>query len=176
MKPYQLLGVTSAAPSPLRPQPIGLFRSRGGRSLLLLLALGLALALLRPACAADGDLDPSFITGPGPYAGVEVIPEIQGQVNYPTVTGSPFNGYSLVFGQFFGMTVDSTFYPRSGIARLRPDGSIDNTFVSAQTIGEIRSAYIYPHDDPNFPDKILIGGDIFASSGASYSITQDLPA
>jgi len=29
--------------------------------------------------------------------------------------------------------------------------------------GEIRAVYIYPHDDPNFPDKILVGGRFNAS-------------
>ena len=28
------------------------------------------------------------------------------------------------------------------------------------------ASYIYPHNDPNFPDKILIGGSFNASSGS----------
>jgi len=55
-----------------------------------------------PAYAGDGALDPSFITGPGPYAGVQIIPEIRGQAGYPTVSGAPYNGYSLLFGSFWG--------------------------------------------------------------------------
>ena len=39
-----------------------------------------------------------------------------------------------------------------------------------EIFGEIRSVYIYPHDaDPDFRDKILIGGDFFVSSGTYYS-------
>ena len=151
-----------------RPRPVGLPRVRGGLSLLLL-AFCLATAFLSPAFAADGALDPGFITGPGPYAGVQTIPEIKGQVSYPTVTGSPLNGYSLVFGQFGGMTVGGNFYQHNSIFRLTNTGARDATFNHAQIFGEIRSVYIYPPNDPNFPNKILIGGDFFASSGTYYS-------
>ena len=92
MKPYQLLGVGPAEPSPLRPRPVGLPRARRGLSLLLL-AFCLSLAFLMPAFAADGALDPSFITGSGPYAGVQNIPEIRGQVGYP------------VYGTLHGLTM-----------------------------------------------------------------------
>ena len=84
MKPYQSLSVGPAEPSPSRPHPVGLSRTRCGLSLLLL-AFCLSLVFLRPAYAADGDLDPSFITGPGPYAGVQTIPEIRGQAGYPNI-------------------------------------------------------------------------------------------
>ena len=75
MKPYQLLSVGPAEPSPLRPHPVSFSRARVALSLLL--AFCLSLAFLSPAFAADGALDPSFITGPGPYAGVQNIPEIR---------------------------------------------------------------------------------------------------
>ena len=66
------------------------------------------------------------------------------------------------------MNVGGTFYQYNSIARLNADGALDTSFVNAQIFGEIRSVYIYPNDDPNFPNKILIGGDFFASSGTKY--------
>ncbi|MBU4231390.1 MAG: hypothetical protein KKD99_12735 [Proteobacteria bacterium] len=168
MKPDQSLGVGSDEPSPLRPHPVSFSRARGGLSLLLL-AFCLSLVFLGPALAADGALDPSFNAGVGPLNGVQAIPELRGQVNYPTVTGSPLNGYSLIFGEFYGISVGVPFQARPAIARLTNTGALDTTFNNAQTFGEIRSVYIYPADDPNFPNKILIGGNFFASSGTYYS-------
>ena len=77
----------SFAHGPIKPfqakaHPAGLCRAWRGLTVLLLV-LGLALVFLSPAAAADGALDPTFITGPGPYAGVQTIPEIRGQIGYP---------------------------------------------------------------------------------------------
>jgi uncharacterized delta-60 repeat protein len=168
MKSYQSLGFGPAEPSPARPRSVRHPWLLCGLSLLLL-AFCFATAFLSPAVAADGDLDPSFITGPGPYAGIQDIPEIKGQVNYPTVTGSPLNGYSLVFGQFVAITESGFYRPAHCITRLTNTGILDTTFINASIAGGIRSVYIYPADDPNFPNKILIGGDFIASSGTYYS-------
>jgi uncharacterized delta-60 repeat protein len=171
MKPYQLLSVGSAEPSTLRPHPGSFSRVRGGLSLLVL-ALCLSLAFLGPALAADGDLDPSFNAGVGPLDGVQAIPELRGQVFYNT--GGDYNGRSLIFGTFYRIAVGGPsyqYYQYYNIARLNADGSVDTTFVDAQIFGEIRSVYIYPHDDPIIAnrDKILIGGDFFVASGTYYS-------
>ena len=132
-----------------------------------LAALGLLLALLGPAAAGDGALDPTFITGPGPYAGVQTIPEIRGAVGYNT--GGPYNGYGLLFGTFWGLNVGGPGPNNNCIARLTNTGALDTTFLNNQQLnGEIRGVYIYPHDvnDPN-SDKILIGGKFNAFSGST---------
>ena len=67
--------------------------------------LTLLLATLSPAAAGDGALDPTFITGSGNFAGVQNLPEIRGQINYPNVAGSPYNGCQLLFGRFWGVYV-----------------------------------------------------------------------
>jgi hypothetical protein len=137
-----------------------------------LAALGLLLALLGPAVAADGALDPSFITGSGQYAGVQTIPEIRGQVGYTTGTTNgnpwPYNGYQLLFGTFWGLTVNGVTAPNNNnscIGRLKPDGTLDTNFLlNCQINGEIRSVYIYPHNDAVYPDYILIGGSFNVSA------------
>jgi uncharacterized delta-60 repeat protein len=162
MKPDQLRG-GPAVPSPLRRRPLKRRRARLGLAWLLIICL--SLVLRGPALAADGALDPSFITGPGPFAGIQTIPGIHGQVFY---TNGPFNGYSLIFGQFPGLAlgVDT---PYSCLVRLTPTGALDTTFNNGQAFGEVRSVYLYPHDDPNFPDKILIGGAInYFSESTAY--------
>ena len=98
MKPYQSLSVGPAEPSPIQTPPRRLIPGPGAGCRCCCWPFVLPLAFLSPAFAADGALDPSFITGPGPFAGVQTIPEIKGQVYYPTVTGSPYNGCSLIFG------------------------------------------------------------------------------
>ena len=37
--------------------------------------------------------------------------------------------------------------------------------MDSQVNGEVRSVYIYPHDDPNFADQILIGGSFNSPAG-----------
>jgi uncharacterized delta-60 repeat protein len=151
-----------------KPKPVG-FPRACRRLTLWLWAICLVTILVMPAFAADGDLDPSFITGSGQNAGVQTIPEIRGRASYPTVSGAPYNGYSLLFGTFWGVNVGGPSPNNNCIARLKADGSLDTTFVNNQMLnGEIRSIYIYPHDDPNFPDKILIGGRFNAVSGSNY--------
>lgn len=166
MKPYQLLSVGPAEPSPTKPRPVSLPRARGWLSLVLL-AFCLSTAFLMAAYAADGDIDPSFITGPGPYAGVQNIPEIKGQAGYPTVSGSPYNDYSLLFGNFGTVNVGSYSPIHNCIARLTDTGALDATFLNNQMLnGEIRGAFIYPHDYPvtTLRDKILIWGRFNASA------------
>lgn len=171
MKPDPLPGIAPAAPSPVSSRPHQRRPARLGPALLLALCLCLSLVLPGPGLAADGALDPSFNAGVGPLNGVQAIPELRGQVYYPAVTGSSLNGYSLIFGQFYGMTAGGPYYQYNAIARLTADGSLDTTFVNAQIFGEVRSVYIYPADDPIIANrnKILIGGDFFVSSGTYYS-------
>src|SRR4030042_2097525 len=101
----------------------------------LLGALSLVLLLLAPAWAGDGALDPTFITGTGQFSGVQTIPEIRGQAGYPNVSGSPYNGYSLIFGTFWGLNVGGTTQNNSCIARLtNVGGALDTTFVNNQNL------------------------------------------
>ncbi len=86
-----------------------------------LAALGLLLALLSPAWATDGALDPSF-NNLG--AGVQKIPLIRGQADWTTITnpGPPpvatANGNSLICGYFTSVTDSVKTYTRSSIAKL----------------------------------------------------------
>ncbi len=142
----------------------------------LLLALLLSLVWLSPAAAADGALDLTFNMGSDQvgFAGVQNIPLIKGQIGYPTDPNKnpwPYDGYNLVFGTFWGLTVTGSNPPtqnHSCIARLTNTGALDSTFVNNQNSttnlsGEIRGAYIYPYNHPAFPYKILIWGRFFAS-------------
>ena len=171
----------SFAPGPIKPfqtkeYPAGLGQAWRGLTVLLLV-LGLALAWLSPAAAAgDGALDPSFNIGSGQFSGVQIIPEIRGQFFYPygstpgtPPTPWPYNNFSLLYGNFYGMTVGPDhMVQHNSICRLTNTGALDPTFVSANIHGEVRGAYIYPHNDPNYPDKILIWGNFNASSGSQY--------
>ena len=147
------------------------------RLLLPLLLLFFCLSLIFPGQvpAKDGALDPSFIIGPGPYAGVQVLPVIRGAVDYPNLTGAPFNGYTLLFGTFWGIQYGGT--PTSGnqcIARLTPTPTrtLDTTFVNNQINGEILGVFIYRNDYPvaSLRNKILIWGRFNASAGASQYV------
>jgi uncharacterized delta-60 repeat protein len=173
MKPNRLIdaGVVEFAS---KPKPVGLSRASGKLTLTLVLwALCLVMILVMPAYAADGDLDPTFIIGPGPFAGVQNIPEIRRQVGYVNGTTDgkdwPYNGCSLLHGTFWSVHVGAPGPDQNHncIARLKADGTLDTTFISNQINGEIRAVYIYPHDDLNFPDKILIGGSFNVFSGSS---------
>ena len=159
----------SFAPGPIKPfqakaRPAGLGQAWRGLSVLLLV-LGLVLVLLSPAAAGDGALDPTFNTGSGQFSGVQIIPEIRGQVFYPNGSTSgtnwPYNNFTLLFGNFYGMTVGANpMVNHNSICRMTNTGALDPTFVNAEIHGEVRGAYIYPHNDPNpnFQDKILIWG------------------
>ena len=78
MKSYQSLGVGPAALSPKSPYSVSLLLS-WCRPLLLLVAFCLSMAVVMPAWAGDGSLDPTF-SNLG--AGVQKIPIIQGQIDY----------------------------------------------------------------------------------------------
>ena len=139
-----------------------------------LAALGLLLALLSPALAADGALDPSFNIGTGQFSGVQTIPEIRGQMGYPNNPNPPpdppwtYQGYQLLYGTFWGLTVGGVNVQNNNnscIARLKPDGTLDTTFLTnCQINGEIRSVYIYPQSDLSFANYILIGGSFNVSA------------
>jgi hypothetical protein len=129
MKPCQLLSVGPAAPFPTRPRPVSFSLARVALSLL---AFCLSLLFLSPAFAADGGLDPSFKPLVGPLDGVEAIPEIRGQAFYNT--GGKVNGRSLIFGQFFGMTVDIPYYQGEYFLQLLPEkGATYNWFLNSDT-------------------------------------------
>ncbi len=134
--------------------------------LVLLLTFCCSMASLPAAWAADGALDPGFVMASGPYSGVQIIPEIRGQLGY----GAPYQGNNLIFGTFYGLQVGGFTQPNSCIARLTNMGTLDTTFLNNQNLsGEIRGAFIYPHDYPvaSLQDKILIWGRFNAFLGGN---------
>jgi uncharacterized delta-60 repeat protein len=173
MKPYQLLDVGPVEQSSLKP----LFcLARCLRRLSVpMLAFCIAMVFLIPAYAADGDLDPTFSMGSAPYQGVQYIPVIRGQQPYPGNTLYP--GYSLMFGRFFWMQKDSGSPNNyTCILRITSSGAIDTSWkgptwsesTPSPMWGEIYGAYIYPHDDANYPDKILIFGAFGIQTETGY--------
>jgi len=158
MESHQALSAGLLAPYSAPPRPVARPRAIFGL-LLLLLVISLFLVLPGPAYAVDGALDPSFVSNPG----VQWLPEIRGQVYYNT--GGPYNGYSLLFGSFYGINLGSGTQDYHSLARLKGDGSLDTSFIFNFNIGdEIRSVYIYPHNDPLYADYILIGGNFGIST------------
>lgn len=112
----------------------------------------LFLASLAPVWAGDGALDLSF----DPGAGVQKLPMIRGQANYPSIANS-----TIIYGffnQMGGVTCNS-------VARLT-NGAVDNTFTPAVN-GEVRSVYTYNvlNTDPNY-GKTLIAGQFSITVGA----------
>ena len=99
------IGIPRAKLSAGQPARLGLA--------LLLLAMCLSLVLPGQLLAVDGALDPKFKIGPGPYAGVQILPEIRGLVNYP---GD--NTRTLIFGTFAGVNVGGVFVQTFHVARL----------------------------------------------------------
>jgi uncharacterized delta-60 repeat protein len=173
-KPAGEVNEPGTSPKPCgRQQSCQTRRSHRNNSWWVFFILGasiLTLMCLRPVWAADGDLDSTFNMGSGPFAGVQVIPEIRGTAGYPNVVGSPYTGRTLIHGRFWGLNDGTTTQNNNSIARLFSGGALDPTFVNNQNFnGEIRGVYIYPHDYPvvALQDKILIWGRFFASSGSS---------
>ena len=106
MKSYQSLGVGPAALSPKSPYSVSLLLS-WCRPLLLLVAFCLSMAVVMPAWAGDGSLDPTF-SNLG--AGVQKIPIIRGKADYQDINGNA-NGNSLASAislQLPAATVPST--------------------------------------------------------------------
>jgi uncharacterized delta-60 repeat protein len=141
----------------------------------VILTAGLTLALIFSsgvALAGDGGLDPAFSMGSGSFAGVQVIPEIRGVATYTT---GPLNGYNLIFGRFWGLSISGAPAPNNNsIARLTSAGALDTNFLNNQNFnGEIRGVYLYPHDYPvtALQDKILIWGrfNISSADGVFYN-------
>ncbi|MBU4356255.1 MAG: delta-60 repeat domain-containing protein, partial [Proteobacteria bacterium] len=108
-----------------------------------LVVFSLALFLLGPAWAADGDLDPSF----NPGVGVKSVPMLWGRINYADSIGK-----MMITGSFTEMGG----YPRSGIARLKADGSLDDTFNAAIT-GYVNGCILLNNGSPD--SQMLICGD-----------------
>ena len=83
-----------------------------------------------PAFAADGDLDPSFITGTGQFSGVQNYPRNQGadRLQYRRWIFFSISAL-LLFGTFYGVKVGDTYPPNNGanscIARLADHGTLD---------------------------------------------------
>jgi hypothetical protein len=116
----------------------------------------LALVLLGPAWAGDGDLDPNF----NPGAGVHAVPMLWGQFNY---TVPDVSNKMMITGSFTEMGE----YTRSGIARLNADGNVDESFNAAVTSYGPGSGYVNGCIllTPNSPSsKMLICGDFVIPS------------
>ena len=97
---------------------------------------------------------------------MQVLPVIRGQVSYPDVIGSPFNGYSLIFGNFWAAIGGHPPPTNNSIARLQADGTLDTIFVSSLIYGEIRVRLsMFPV--ASLQDKILIWGRFNAFAGAT---------
>ena len=121
----------------------------------LVMALGLLLALLGPAAAADGALDPSF----NPGLGVQKIPILRGQVDWTDGSGNA-NGNSLIFGYFTSIGGS----PYNSIAKLTDtNGTVDANFNFPNLSGEVRGAMLQDPTDPN--SNILIWGSFSLTSG-----------
>ena len=172
MKPNRLINVGVVACSSER-HPVDLLQAFCRLTLApLLCAFCLVILFFTPAYAADGDLDPTFSVGSGQYQGVQFIPVIRGQSPYPVSTDADahYNGYSLVFGRFFQVKAGTTTYNYNCIARITNTGALDTSFKNNVNLyGEVYGAYIYPHDDPNYADMILIFGNFFLPLGNSYT-------
>ncbi len=105
--------------------------------------LGLLLASLSPAAAADGALDPNF----NPGLGVSKIPMIRAQADW--TTSGAANGNSLICG-YFTAVKDSvkTYNNLNSIAKLTDtNGMVDPNF-NIPVNGEVRGAYL---SNPNSP-------------------------
>jgi len=98
---------------------------------------------------ADGSIDPSFDSGTGVDSGVYAITI---QSDNKIILGGEFTEY------------DGT--PRSGIARVAADGSLDNSFDSGQGVGtgEYIEALAIQSDN-----KIIIGGYFSSYDGTSIN-------
>ncbi|MBU4232935.1 MAG: delta-60 repeat domain-containing protein [Proteobacteria bacterium] len=114
----------------------------------LLLTLGLLLALVCPALAADGALDPAF----DPGEGVQHLPGMRGRINYDDGTNR-----FLIWGYFTSING----VPRGSLARFNADGSLDTGF-NPPIKGEVRTVYLMSNG------KILVGGRISVGSSSPY--------
>jgi uncharacterized delta-60 repeat protein len=128
--------------------------------------LGLLLASLSPAAAADGALDPNF----NPGLGVSKIPMIRAQADW--TTSGAANGNSLICG-YFTAVKDSvkTYNNLNSIAKLTDtNGTVDPNF-NIPVNGEVRGAYL---SNPNSPtcDIIIWGAFSLTSGGTWYNLAR----
>jgi uncharacterized delta-60 repeat protein len=147
---YNSHSVGPIAPPAAKPHPAARRRLRA--SLAFLLTFCLSLAFLSPALAGDGALDTTF----DPGAGVKKIPVILGKVDYKDGTGK-----SLVYGYFTSIGGAN----RISIARLKSDGSLDDTFNASLNSGEIRDVALLSPTSSN--SQILIAGVFSIGSGGN---------
>lgn len=128
------------------------------RVALVLAVFSLALVLRGPAWAGDGDLDLSF----DPGAGVSSSPMLWGQINYGGTIGM-----MMITGSFTKMGG----YDRSGIARVKADGSLDDTFNAAITGAVNHCILLTP---ASAASQMLIVGDfsIPSASGPYYGLAR----
>ena len=124
-----------------------------------LVILSLALVLLGPAWAADGDLDPNF----NPGLGVTYVPALWGQVFYNDLSGK-----SMVTGSF----TEVGGVANRAVARLLADGSLDPSFTSPVTKSWVNQCYLLNIGDPN--SQMLIAGpfEVSSSGGTYYGLAR----
>jgi uncharacterized delta-60 repeat protein len=124
-------------------------------------ALFLTLVLLAPSWAGDGDLDPNF----NPGSGVSSAPMLWGQFNYTDASGK-----MIITGSFREMGGE----PRTCIARVFADGTLDTTFNAPVNTdsSHINGCILLNPGDPN--SQVLICGDfsIPSASGTYYGVAR----
>jgi uncharacterized delta-60 repeat protein len=139
MKPFQLFG--GAQTYSYRPKPF--------RVTIFLMVFCLSLAWLSPAWAGDGDLDTNF----NPGLGVTNLPMLWSPTYYADEPGK-----MLIAGYFTGVNGTN----RTALARLKPDGSLDETF-NAAIDGQVFQAFLLT---PTSADsQILICGEFSIPDG-----------
>ncbi len=181
MENGQLLGVTWRKPVSAKPHLSGWQRTP--RLLTVFLAaLGLLLALLSPAAAMDGALDPNF----NPNLAVSKIPVLRGQADWLNSGGTAANGVSLIFGYFNQITgpnpvqgQPSLTYNFTSLAKLNDStGLIDPNFnfpingPDGTGVGDLRTAFLTANT--NSACDIIIGGSfsLASSSGTYYNLAR----
>ncbi len=95
----------------------------------------------------DGSLDANFIVGTGVN-------------NYINTVSIQSDGKIIIAGLF----QDYNEFPRRNIARLNPDGSLDNSFISASDFYGVINTSVIQSDG-----KIIVGGDFTTYSGTLFN-------
>jgi hypothetical protein len=137
------------------------------------MAFCLSLALLMPAWAGDGALDPSF----NPGAGVTKIPVLRGQSEWinNTVTPNVPTGVSLIYGYFNQIADSSHTYSFNSLAKMNDtSGTIDPNFhfpingPDGTGVGDVRFAVVTIQTSSTC--DIIIGGSfsLVAPDSSTY--------